>query len=97
MPGTQKEVKCESWLHVCMLIVLLPTITELQRKPRRTGAGWSARAHLSLQLSHSGCEVEHQPGDVLKLVLQDMDGIGLLLVLEVHTHSGQQPYTDIPL
>lgn len=61
--------------------------TELQRKPRRTADGWRMRAHLSLQLSHSGCEVEHQPGDVLQLVLQDMDGICLLLVLEMLKHT----------
>lgn len=44
-------------------------------------------ADLSLQLSHCGREVEHQPGDVLQLVLQDLDGICLLLVLE-RTHGG---------
>lgn len=46
---------------------------------------WKARtpdADLSLQLSHCGREVEHQPGDVLQLVLQHLDGICLLLVLE---------------
>lgn len=39
-------------------------------------------AHLSLQLSHCSREIEHQPGDVLQLALQDLDGIRLLLVLK---------------
>lgn len=37
--------------------------------------------YLHLQLGDGGCEIKHQFGDVLQLGLQELDGVGLLLVL----------------
>lgn len=73
-----------------------PTAQAIIMQWKARTAEWTTGAHLPLQLSHCGREVEHQPGDVLQLVLQDLDGICLLLVLE-RTHGGQLPCTDIPV
>ena len=49
---------------------------------RSSGVWW---AYLSLELADRRREVEHQLGDVLQLVLQNLDGVRLLLVLKSTT------------
>lgn len=41
-------------------------------------------SYLSLQLADCIGEIQHQFGDILQLVLQELDGIGLPLVLRSH-------------
>lgn len=40
--------------------------------------------HLNLQLAHSDRQVENQLSDVLQLALQQLDGLGLPLILRVN-------------
>ena len=49
----------------------------------RSSGVWGA--HLSLQLADRRRQVDHQLGDVLQLVLQNLDGFRLLLVLKSTT------------
>lgn len=43
--------------------------------------------HLNLQLAHSDRQVEDQLSDVLQLALQQLDGLGLPLILRVNNKT----------